>query len=173
LSYNYYKLKAISVFGDLRSFGYDQTRIDGTLEGNNWFKIRQETLHQLLLVIFSCYQKIHSLSDLREVMMGLLVRDEIKIPETFVGWTNEFLHTHSQSFYHPDRSDIVNIMEQLSVQKVVEECYGDSEITRDGSIAFCCYVPSICEMYPRPVFLTSEQTFGIWLLRDLTKTRDE
>jgi hypothetical protein len=65
------------------------------MEGNNWHKIHQETLHKLLVVTLSYYQKGHSLSDLRENMTNLISQDELKIPKSFLGWTNDYLHTHT------------------------------------------------------------------------------
>jgi hypothetical protein len=153
------RLKAISLFGELRSSEYDPTSIERRMEGNDWHKIHQETLHKLLVVILSYYQKVHSLSDLREIRMDLISQDEIKIPESFLGWTNDYLHTHTEGFYEPDHSVIVNLMEQLSVKKVVDKCYGDSRITTDGSIAFCYYVPTICEKYRTPMFNTTQRDF--------------
>jgi hypothetical protein len=50
-------------------------------------------------------------------------------------------------------------MEQLSVKKVVDKCYGDSGITTHGSIAFCYYVPTICEKYGTPMFNTTQRDF--------------
>jgi hypothetical protein len=116
------QLKDISLFGELRSSEYDPTSIERRMESNDWHKIHQETLHKLLVVILSYYQKVHSLSDLREIMTDLISQDEIKIPESFLGWTNDYLHTHTEGFYKPDHSVIVNLMEQLSVKKVVDEC---------------------------------------------------
>ncbi len=153
------RLKGISLFGELRSLEYDPTSIDRCTEGNDWYKIHQETIHKILLLVFSYYQRIHSLSDLREVVTNLLLQDEIKIPEAFLGWTNDSLHTHTEGFYEPDHSDIINIMEQLSVKKVVDECYGDTRITTDGPVAFCWYVPSICEKYRTPMFKTTQREF--------------
>jgi hypothetical protein len=72
------RLKAISLFGELRSSEYDPTSIERRMEGNNWHKIHQETLHKLLVVILSYHQKVHSLSDLREIMTDLISQDEIK-----------------------------------------------------------------------------------------------
>jgi hypothetical protein len=103
------RLKAISLFGKLRSSKYDPTSIERRMEGNDWHKIHQERLHKLLVVILSYYQKIHSLSDLREIMTDLISQDEIKIPESFLGWTNDYLHTHTKGFYEPDHSVIVNL----------------------------------------------------------------
>ncbi len=151
--------KDISLFGELHSSEYDPTSIERRMEGNDWHKIHQETLHKLLVVILSYYQKIHSLSDLREIMTDLISQDEIKIPEAFLGWTNDSLHTHTEGFYEPDHSDIINIMEQLSVKKGVDECYGDTRITTDGPVAFCWYVPSICEKYRTPMFKTTQRDF--------------
>ncbi len=47
------RLKAISLFGELRSSEYDPTSIERRMEGNDWHKIHQETLHKLLVVILS------------------------------------------------------------------------------------------------------------------------
>jgi hypothetical protein len=141
------RLKAISLFGELPSSKYDSTSIERCTEWNDWYKIHQETIHKILVVVFAYYQRIHSLSDLREVVTGLLSQDEVKIPEAFVGWTNDSLHTHTKGLYKTDHSDTVNIIEQLLVKKVVKECYGDSRITTDGSMVFCLYVPSIPNAY--------------------------
>jgi hypothetical protein len=153
------RLKGISLFGELRSSKYDPSSIERCMEGNDWHKIHQETLHKLLMVILCYYQKVHSLSDLREVMTDLISQDEIKIPEPFMGSTNDYLYTHTKGFYELDLSVIVNLMEQLSLKKVVDECYGDSRITTDGSIAFCYYVPTICEKYRTPMFNTTQRDF--------------
>ena len=122
------RLKGISLFGELRSLEYDPMSIDRCTEGNDWYKIHQETIHKILLLVFSYYQRIHSLSDLREVVTNLLLQDEITIPEAFLGWTNDSLHTHTEGFYEPDHSDIINIMEQLPVKKAVGECESTTEL---------------------------------------------
>jgi hypothetical protein len=110
------RLKAISFFNDLRSFEFDPTSIHRTVEENEGTRTHQETLHQLLVVIFSYYQKVYPPSDLEEVMLDLLAQDVITIPaESVVGVTNEYLHTHTAGYHEPDKSDIVNIMEKLSV----------------------------------------------------------
>jgi hypothetical protein len=69
--------KDISLFGELHSSEYDPTSIERRMEGNDWHKIHQETLHKLLVVILSYYQKVHSLSDLREIMTDLISMSQL------------------------------------------------------------------------------------------------
>jgi hypothetical protein len=85
------------------------------VQGNDWYKVHQETIHQLLVVILSYYQKVYPLSDLKKVMTDLLAQEVIEIPEPSLVWTNDFLCTHTKGYYDADRLDIVNIMEKLLV----------------------------------------------------------